>query len=163
MAKKILFIVVPVLIIVTALTFTVSALMFKKTGKITTTITPATVSCELISDGSGSTINSLSVRNTGTVDAYVRICIVPYVLDSDGNISPSSSSVSVSYDSANWTKVDNYYVYMHSVSAGGTCQNQLLTSPISIPSNERVSVFAEAIQAEPSNAVQEAWNISPTN
>ncbi len=117
--------------------------------------TPANVACEVSSDGT-----QYSVKNIGNIDVYVRVAIIPN-WQKNGNIyaleAITANDFSIHFD--DWELLDGYFYYPLPLAPNE------ITSPISIEllttppvGCEFVPEFlTEAIQAEPIDAVRDAW------
>ena len=165
--RKILLIVLALSLVLTlSLVGAMFAYMYKQTGSVTNTLVPANVACQVFEEFSGNTKTEIKVENTGNIDAYLRVRLVSYWVNDAGEIMPKES-VMPAYDVSSdcWIAQGNHtYCYKTSIAPGGLTPN-LLTSSITLGESEEgyrqvVEVFAEAIQAEPREAVEEAWSIS---
>lgn len=105
------------------------------------------------------------MQNTGNIDAYLRVRLVSYWVDSAENIVAKPSSMPEITLEEGWIKgSDNTYYYPTAVVPNGFT-DELLSKPILLEKDENgylqvVEVFAEAIQSKPANAVQTSWNVS---
>lgn len=159
--------IVPVAILVVALVLcgTVLAYMFRQTEYEDNSFTPANVSCEVAEEFDGVQKKSIKVQNTGNIDAYLRVRLVSYWVDSAENIVAKPSPMPEITLAEGWIKgSDNTYYYPTAVAQNGFT-GELLSEPILLEKNENgylqvVEVFAEAIQSKPANAVQTSWNVS---
>lgn len=77
--------VILVLTVIAVLTTSVYAYMVHKSKTIANVFKPAEVTCEISETFNGSTKSSVKVKNTGNVDAYIRIRLVIHWEDSKGN------------------------------------------------------------------------------
>jgi len=160
---------VPVaLLIVLLLTCsTVYAYMFAKSQTAETAFVPAQVSCKVSETFENNIKTSITVKNTGNIPAYVRVRLVTYWVDGEGNVAPlASPSLTVSVDEREWlTGSNNTFYYKTPVNAGEPTVN-LLTYPITLTQDDKngykqvVDVFAEAIQADPPEAVLQSWGVN---
>lgn len=116
--------------------------------------------------------SDIRVENTGNIKAFLRIRLVSYYVDADGNISGTVSSVFPTPALRNgWIAGPNHtYYYPHPVEPGG--MTGILCEPIALEQTELadgtplyqvLQVFAEAIQAETASAAGEAWGVTLTN
>ncbi len=126
----------------------------------------AEVSCAANETWDGSQKTSVSVTNTGTVSAYIRVRLVGYWLNSSGNIAAKSSVLPEFTLAEGWlydAETDTYY-YQYPVAAGESTPNLLAEDSAILLWEEDgytlvVDILAEAIQAEPATAVEEAWSV----
>ena len=144
---------------------TVFAYMFHRTEDQSTTFTPAQVSCEVQETFKNNAKSSIKVTNTGNIDAYIRVRLVTYWVDSDGNVAAKSSPALSITPANDWIAgKDNTFYYPLPVAAGDTTP-ELLSSSITLVvdadgNRQVIDVFAEAIQAKPTTAVEEAWGVT---
>ena len=144
---------------------TVLAYMFRQTEYKDNEFTPASVSCRVVEEFDGVQKASIQVQNTGNIDAYLRVRLVSYWVDADGNIVAKPSSMPEINMATGWIKgANNTYYYTKPVSPSAHT-GALLSSPITLEKDENgymqvLEVFAEAIQSKPYNAVTNSWKVS---
>lgn len=142
--------------------------MFKKAEK-TNTFVPAKVTCEVEESLLSGVKSDVCVKNTGNVAAYLRIRLVSYYVDDNGDIAGRVSSQYPALTPRNgWISgADHTYYYPTPVEPDA--KTGILCGPITLdtvkladgtPVYQVLEVFAEAIQAEPVGAVQEAWKVT---
>ena len=146
-----------ILILVMAIGGTV-AFLVTHTDQIVNTFQPTDVTCEIIEDfNADKTVKkSAVVENTGKIPAYIRVAVVANTVDAEGNIT-DTADVRDKLASSGWTKVGDYYYYNGVVKPNETTGN-LLAEGIDL-NDIQVTILASAIQAEPTNAVAEAWDV----
>ena len=186
--KKKIRIILAVLILLVA-AVSVAAYMYMRAEK-TNKLMPAEVACQVVDaiDGTGeyttgvhagSKKTSIQVENTGNIAAYVRVQLIPYWVDADGNrIAKTAPTLTLSYDSDNWIEgSENTFYYKQPVGAGNETEYNLLNAPISMQQStykapgassniviyEMIDVVADAIQSKPAKAVTEAWGVEINN
>ena len=157
--KNLAFILLAVLL-VAAIAGTSVAYMFKRTDNVENQFEPALVACEMV-DG------EVSITNTGTIDAYLRIRLVTYWVDADGNIvDKPSPELNITHSDMWVSGSDNTYYYKVAV-APGTSVNLASavggTVDVSDQTKQVVEIFGEAIQSQPANAAQSAWGVQIEN
>lgn len=146
----------------------VFAYMFMRTANQTSTFVPAKVSCTVSEEFNQTTgaKSSITVKNTGNIDAYLRVRLVSYWVDSNNNVAAKSSpNLELNYDTTNWIAgSDDTFYYIHPVLPGDSTP---VLFPGSITLDESaegfrqvVDVFAEAIQAKPADAATESWDVT---
>ena len=100
-----------------------------------------------------------TVTNTGDIDVLIRATVVVNWVDEEGNPAPGMPAVTYS---EGWTQsADGKYLFYNGVLK----PNDSTTTPViagveASPDDEytlKTTVLAEAIQAEPATAAQEAW------
>ena len=142
--------------------------MFKKAEK-TNTFVPAEVTCEVEESLFSGVKSDVCVKNTGNVAAYLRIRLVSYYVYNDNSIAGRVPSQYPTLTLQNgWIAgADHTYYYPTPVEPGA--KTGILCDPITLGTvkladgktvYQVLEVFAEAIQAEPVGAVQEAWNVT---
>ena len=157
------------------------AFMFKKAEK-TNRFIPAKVSCAVRekTDGSevtgiaavGSEKSDIRVENTGNVKEFIRLRLVSYYVDANGDIVGTVSSQYPTLSLKNgWIAGANHtYYYRFPVKPGG--MTEILCEPFSLGHTQLengttvyqvIEVIAEAVQAEPSDAAQEVWGVTVEN
>ena len=166
--NKVRFVVVATVLVAMTLCGTVLAYMFKKTEQYNNQFTPAEVSCEVLEAFDGVQKTSIRVKNTGNIDAYLRVRLVSYWVDSEGNVVAKPSSMPAFTLADGWISgSDNTYYYQSPVSslAPNNMTAELLSTPIFLEQDANgylqvVEVFAEAMQSEPKQAVQNSWGVT---
>ena len=182
MSKRIkhLLIAAAVLCIAAAVGLTL-AFMFKKAEKINRFV-PAEVSCavrEKLDNNEvagtaavGGEKADIRVVNTGNVKEFIRLRMVSYYVDSNGDIAGTVASQYPTLSLKNgWIAgADHTYYYPFPTDPGG--MTEILCEPFSLGQMQLadgktvyqvIEVIAEAVQAEPISAVQEAWGVTVTN
>lgn len=154
---------------------TVWAYMVKQTVKIENVIEPAKVSCEVDEAFNGTSKTSVKVKNTSNIEVYIRVRVVSYWQDSKGNTVAKSSVMPEFTVSDGWIKdsANDTYYCKKPVTAGAQTPEFLkdgssialnrmveTVNGVEYVYNQVVEIFAEAIQSEPTSAVESAWNVS---
>lgn len=141
---------------------TTVAFLVARTEPIKNTFEYAKVSCEV----TGSK-ESVQINNTGNTAAYIRATYVVTWRDADGKVAvsvPGGYSYTLTENlSNNWKKgTDGYFYYTSPVAPGNSTLDSLPTCNVTYPDNPEytlsVEILAEAIQSEPAEAVQQAWD-----
>ena len=157
--------VVSALALIAAIGFTL-AFMLRETDKVENTFEGAEVSCRVVEefDSKSGVKNSIAVKNTGNISAFVRVHLVSYWKDSNGNIIGKPSVMPEFALAEDWTKTsDDTYEYKVPIAPGAETLNLLkegttLTLTADEDGNKQVvEIFAEAIQSDPASAKEEAW------
>ncbi len=145
---------------------TVFAYMFSRTGEHTYQLQPATVSCTVQESFDGDQKTSIQIQNTGTIDAYLRVRLVSYWKNADGQIIGKASVIPPFGLATDWIAgPNNTYYYKSPVAPDGTTPN-LLSSAMTLAevdedgNRQVIEVFAEAIQSLPQSTVSTSWNVS---
>ena len=157
-----------ILLISTAVGATV-AFLTTKTEPVENTFEYAKVSCEVTESVDMHAGRCVQVRNTGTIDAYIRATYVVNWVDASGRIAASdpagySYTLTENPDSS-WTQgKDGYFYYLTPVAPGKFTPGSLLTCTATYPDNPEytlsVEILAEAIQSTPESAVADAWGVT---
>ena len=144
------------------------AYLYRATNDVTNMFVPGEVDCEVTEDFNGTVKSSITVKNTGNIKAWLRVRLVSYWVDANGDIMPKASPAVSFTRGEGWVvgKGDNTYIYAKPVIPGAFTE-ELLGSEITLKTSEEgyrqvVEVFADAIQSEPATAVTDAWGYTPT-
>lgn len=113
------------------------------------------------------------VQNKGDIPVYIRAKIMIYYQDKDGNILgdiPGKNDYKITYPENlqnNWIyATDGFYYYKNKVEADDKTTNLIdeCTESNSYPDrNLVVDIVVEAIQANPKDAIEEAWTSVKVN
>ena len=147
------------------------AFMFKKAEK-TNRFIPAEVSCAVREKMDGSEKSDIRVENTGNVKEFIRLKLVSYYVDANGDIVGTVSSQYPNLTLKNgWIAgADHTYCFPYPVEPGKA--TEILCEPFTLGQTQLengstvyqvIEVIAEAVQAEPISAVREAWGVTVTN
>lgn len=145
------------------------AYLVTQTDPVTNTFEPSHVSCKIEEEFDGTTKSNVKVKNTGDIDAYIRAKVVITWKDANGNVYAAApvenTDYTISYNRNDWAEIDGIYYYKNAVASGkstskliDTCAPTDGTAPEGYALS--VEILAEAIQAEPAAAVQEAWGMT---
>lgn len=145
------------------------AFMFRTTGPVNNQFEPAVVACHVVDTADQNHITSIQVQveEASNIPCYVRLRLVTYWVDKTGNIvGKPSPTLNVTIDETRWMwGEDNTFYYRTPLAAKTGKADNLLKSDLVLqtdmfngePVYQVVNAFAEAIQANPPQAVQEAW------
>ena len=163
-----------VALVIVLLTFSVGgtiAWLVTSTGPITNTFAPSTVDTQVLEEFNGTSKSSITVYNKNyatNIPVYVRVRLVANWVNANGEI-VAPATITVSYNTTNWTQSGDYYYYNEVLPVDDTTEN-LLSSPIVQPtvpdgvpadSKLQVVVLHQSIQADGMGATgaQAAWNV----
>ena len=151
-------------IILVLLCGTTFALMYRQTKALNNQLEAAFVACAVEEDFNGETKTSIAVKNTGNIDAYLRLRLVSYWVDSNGNIISKPSRMPTVSAASGWvTGTGNTYYYSQPVAPGDITTN-LLGADITLVEEDGylqvIEVFADAIQSKPAEAVTGSWGVA---
>lgn len=132
---------------------------------ITGAFSVANVKCEVLEDLSGNNKENVRVKNTGSIDEYIRAAIVMSWIDEDGNTvakEVKASDYTMSLNKTDWfVGSDGYYYCKAKVAPENETQNLINSCVMNNTTSGytfKLDVIAAAIQANPKDAVEEAWN-----
>ena len=161
-AKSSALIIALALILVLAVGGTV-AYIFTQTDPVINTFTPTEAKITVDEDTNSNRKTSITVKNISTgVPVYIRVALVANMIDEDKNVTGAADVPTFTLGD-NWLKgSDGYYYYKTPVQVGQSTGN-LLAAPMKLANNMQVVVLADAIQAEPTTAVTQAWGVTVEN
>ncbi len=138
------------------------AFIVDRTNSVKNTFTPGEVKIDITEKFDGKEKSSIKVENTGNTPAYIRVNLVTYMTDEDGNpTADKAPALSFALNTNDWVKIGDYYYCKNPVAAGETSPELLAGgSSITLVKGQVVDVLAEGIQSTPSNAVEQAWGVS---
>lgn len=151
---------IAVLLLITTAVGSTAAFLVTKTEPVVEDFAYAQVSCQVT--------DTMGVKNTGTAQAYIRASYAVNWLDGEGNIAaaaPEGYSCDLVKDPQGaWVEgEDGYFYCLTPVDPGGETPS-LLTCSVSCPENPKytlsVEVVAEAIQSNPAEAAEDAWDVT---
>ena len=131
------------------------------------TFTPSHVACSVTENFDGTTKSKVNVTNTGDTEAYIRVKLVTYRVNAQGQHIGGTAEIPEFTPGTGWVEHDGYYYYTKPVAAGAAPAADLIDS-ITLEDEytdadggkQVVEVMAEAIQSKPANAVNEAWGVT---
>lgn len=153
------------------------AYLFMGTDPVVNTFTPGDAEVTIVEKFENNIKSSIKVENKGNIDVYVRVMLVASYQNDEGVCATHTAELNSpilpdsDYNSTDWIKgSDGYYYYKTAVAAGNTT-NDLLGANKSITLDQKteddckmhVDVLAQAIQAQPDNAVKDAWGVTIAN
>ena len=138
-----------------------------KDAPITNTFNPSKVACEVTEkfDGSTGVKSNVNVKNTGTINAFIRVKLVTYRTNDQGQHIGGTASLPNFTLGKGWVKYGDYYYYTLPVAPKEKPEADLISS-ITLESytdvdggHQAIDVMAEAIQSVPEAAVNAAWGV----
>lgn len=138
-----------------------------KTNGMTNTFNPSKVACEVTESFNGTVKSDVNVKNTGDTEAYIRVKLVTYRTNDQGQHIGGTATLPSFTLGANWVEYGGYYYYTLPVAADGNPATNL-TDSITLTTDyvdadgghQSIDVMAEAIQSGPAQAVGQAWGVS---
>ena len=135
-----------------------------KDAPITNTFNPSKVACEVMEDFDGEVKRNVNVKNTGDTEAYIRVKLVTYRTNDQGQHIGGTAELPSFTPGENWEEHDGYYYYTKPVAPNQWPKTNLTDSMKLVGSysdtdggKQAVDVMAEAIQSVPEAAVKAAW------
>lgn len=154
-----------VLLLALAIGGTVAWLSTKDTP-ITNTFLPSKVACKVteVFDSTTGEKTNVNVENTGNTKAFIRVKLVTYRTNGQGQHIGGTAALPEFQLGADWVKHGGYYYYTKPVKpnqapATNLTNSMTLTSKYTDADggHQAIDVMAEAIQSVPQDAVQAAW------
>ena len=148
------------------------AYLVTSTGPVTNTFTPASVTTEVVEVFNGTTKSNVRIKNTGNIDAYIRVAVVANWIDKDGNVYGGATPVAgkdytltpKTGENENWFQGSDGYYYCKTAIESGSETPVLIescakTTGAEVPEGYdlQVTILADGIQSVPADAVQQAW------
>ena len=144
------------------------AYLVTSTDPVTNTFTPAKVTTSVEETFDGITKSNVRIQNTGDIDAYIRVAVIVNWADKDGKVygkkPVEGTDYSISYNKSDWFQGSDGYYYCKTAIAPTKSTPVLINS--CAPAGQapegyalQVTILADGIQSEPSNAVTEAWKV----
>lgn len=168
--RKLIFTVLAVILIICITAGVTLAILSAKSNSVSNGFTFGEIDPVVEEDFNGSVKKDVYIKNNGTTGAYIRAAIVATWQDADGNVYGSAPVQGTDYTltgtDSGWTKAaDGYYYWYAAVGAGKTTGNLIgECAPVAGRSPEgytlHVEIAAQAIQATPKSAVQDAWGVT---
>lgn len=140
------------------------AFLSTKTDPVVNTFNPSQVTCSVEENFDGTTKTNVNVKNTGDIPAFIRVKLVTYRTNDQGQHIGGTASLPAFTLGTGWVKCGDYYYYTCPVAPGATPAYSL-AEVIKLTENytdvdgghQSIDVIAEAIQAGPEAAVKAAW------
>lgn len=127
---------------------------------------PTKVTCEVTEkfDGSTGVKTNVNVKNTGTIDAFIRVKLVTYRTNDQRQHIGGTASLPAFTLGTDWEKYGDYYYYTKPVAPKQKPETNLTDSMTLVGyyrdadgGKQAIDVMAEAIQSVPEEAVKAAW------
>lgn len=144
------------------------AYLTDKTEGIVNTFVPSSVPNTPAEKIGNNAKTSITIQNTGNIDAYIRVKLVTYRVDDKGNHIGGTATIPAFTLGTDWFEQDGYYYYKLPV-APNTPTGDLIKSGSKIELKEYtdadggkqvIEVISESIQSVPDTAVKNAWSVS---
>ena len=135
-----------------------------KDRPLVNTFDPSKVTCEVQEKFDGKVKSDVNVKNTGDIDAFIRVKLVTYRTNDAGQHIGGTAALPQFTLGANWVEYNVYYYYTLPVAPGDKPATKLTDSMTLTESyddadggHQSIDVMAEAIQSVPEAAVKAAW------
>lgn len=128
---------------------------------VTNSMVPGNVPIEIVEQKDGTIKKSITIQNTGNIDAYIRVAVVANKVDADGNIIVGTAPT-LNLNTEKWQLLpDGYYYYKGIVAPKASTES---LGSISFVDAE-VNILAESIQVlggitSDGSASVDAWKAS---
>lgn len=146
-----------------------AAYLLAATERVTNTFRPAEVTVTINEDKTATTKSNISFTNPQTekaVPVYIRATLVINWTDTVNGTEaviapPADSSVTLGSLLNGWFQVGDIYYYPGVIAPGGSTPVLMNPITVTLPDGStakcHIDIHAEAIQADPAAAVEEAW------
>lgn len=151
------------------------AYLVADTDPLTNNFDLAEVSCRVEEKFKNQIKENVQIQNTGDIPAYIRAKVVVTWKDEDGNVYGQApieeTDYTIQFNEGVWKREGDYWYYDEPVApvTENNCYTPVLINRCSSSGTEpegyhlSVEILAEAIQSEPTKAIQEAWGYTPSN
>lgn len=161
------------------------AWLISKPGMLNNSFTVGTVSVEVDEELDGNTKKNVTIKNTGSSDAYIRATVVYNWVNANGDMlygEPPYENIdyTVSYNTTDWIQgSDGYWYYKYKVASNASTKNLINTlkptadkgphGQYDTDSSEwasalqfylGVNIVGAGIQANPSTTVESEWGVT---
>ena len=180
---KALLLIASLAVLLTATVGSTAAWLVSKPAAVENNFVPGKVACQVLEDfgaESGAYVKrGVRVQNTGNTDAYIRVLLVFTWKDKDGNIFSNKPQEGKDYqinkNLTDWIKQESdagtYYYYKNPVARDAETdvliellrQADGVTGPENGKYKLSVDILADAVQADPPQAVKDSWGVDVEN
>ena len=180
---KALLLIASLAVLLTATVGSTAAWLVSKPAAVENNFVPGTVACQVLEKfdtESGAYVKrGVRVKNTGNTDAYIRVLLVFTWKDKDGNIFSNKPQEGKDYqinkNLTDWIKQESdagtYYYYKKPVARDAETdvliellrQADGVTGPENGKYKLSVDILADAVQANPPQAVKDSWGVDVEN
>ena len=167
--KRIVIISLLIIIAISATAAGTLSYLFAGTDELENSFEPVFVSCSVEEKFTGSVKSDVKIRNTSDVTAYVRATFVVIFVKDDGTVLSrqpvNGTDYSLSLGANGWTLGSDGFYYYTSPLAKDAATENLINSISSLGTAPEgysltVHIAATAIQAEPFEAVSQAFGVT---
>lgn len=142
------------------------AYLATNTGNVKNTFTPATPDTEITETLTGAVKSNVAVKNTGEVDMYIRARYFVVWRHNDSIVTqPDNVSITITQpNGTQWVEgADGYWYYPYPVAPGSSTSELIDEAKVTgLQEGDGykvdLEILSQAIQAEPAQAVKDAWS-----
>ena len=180
---KALLLIASLAVLLTATVGSTAAWLVSKPAAVENDFVPGKVACQVLekfgTESGASVKRGVRVKNTGNTDAYIRVLLVFTWKDDAGNIFSNKPQEGKDYqidkNLTDWIKQESdagtYYYYKKPVARDAETdvliellrQADGVTGPENGTYKLSVDILADAVQADPPQAVTESWGVAVEN
>lgn len=181
---KALLLIASLAVLLTATVGSTAAWLVSKPAAVENNFVPGKVACQVLENfgaESGTSVKrDVRVKNTGNTDAYIRVLLVFTWKDDAGNIFSNKPQEGNDYqivmdDLTNWIMQKSdagvYFYYKKRVAPEEETRNLIeslyqiagVTGPENGKYKLSVDILADAVQADPPQAVKDSWGVDVEN
>lgn len=183
---KALLLIASLAVLLTATVGSTAAWLVSKPAAVENDFVPGKVACQVLekfdTESGTSVKRNVRVKNTGNTDAYIRVLLVFTWKDKDGNIFSNKPQEGIDYQInmdnmylTDWIMQKSdaglYFYYKKPVAPGAETDKliELLRQADGVigPENGKyklsVDILADAVQADPPEAVADSWGVAVEN
>ena len=167
-SRKVIVLAIAVVLLLSATVTGTLMYLVSKTTAVTNTFEPATVICEVQENFDDTVKKNVTVKNTSNIDAYLRVKLVTYRVNADGERIGGTAAIPSFTPGEGWFEKDGFYYYKNPVAPDATPVTDLIGKDgiTLVEYNDAdggrqvIEVIAEAIQSVPTSVVKEYWNVT---
>ena len=176
---KALLLIASLAVLLTATVGSTAAWLVSKPAAVENDFVPGKVACQVLEKfgtESGAYVKrGVCVKNTGNTDAYIRVLLVFTWKDKDGNKPQEGKDYQINKNLTDWIKQESdagtYYYYKKPVARDAETdvliellrQADGVTGPENGTYKLSVDILADAVQANPPQAVKDSWGVDVEN
>ena len=161
-SRKVIVLAIAVVLLLSATVTGTLMYLVSKTTAVTNTFEPATVTCEVQENFDGTVKKDVTVKNTSNIDAYLRVKLVTYRVNADGERIGGTAAIPSFTPGEGWFEKDGFYYYKNPVAPDATPVTDLIGKDgiTLVEYNDAdggkqvIEVIAEAIQSVPTSVVK---------
>lgn len=140
------------------------ALLLDQTQPVSNTFSEVDVPNDIVENFDGTVKESITVQNEGNIAAYIRVRLVTYRVDDNGNRIGGAAEIPTFTPANGWFQVGDYYYYPDPIVPDGSTPNLLPSGGIELKAytdadggKQVIEVISESIQSVPESTVNQTW------